>query len=54
MTPTTSTTVMTVIGDILVVLMMEKIGFTAGDYAKRHHSGYLGIKSREAGKKTQI
>jgi len=49
LTPTTSTTVMTVIGDILVVLMMEKIGFTARDYAKRHHSGYLGAKSREAG-----
>jgi hypothetical protein len=26
---------------------MEKIGFTAGDYAKRHHGGYLGTKSRE-------
>ncbi len=50
LTPTTSTTVMTVIGDILVVLMMEKIGFTAGEYAKRHHSGYLGDKSRQAGK----
>jgi arabinose-5-phosphate isomerase len=47
LTPTTSTTVMTVIGDALVVLMMEKIRFTAGDYAKRHHGGYLGIKSRE-------
>ena len=45
--PTTSTTVFTVIGDALVVLMMEKIGFTAGDYAKRHHGGYLGAKSRE-------
>ena len=53
LTPTTSTTVMTVIGDILVVMMMEKIGFTAGEYAKRHHSGYLGAKSREAGIKTQ-
>lgn len=51
LTPTTSTTVMTVIGDILVVLMMEKIGFSASDYAKRHHSGYLGDKSREAVKK---
>ncbi|NLN31788.1 MAG: SIS domain-containing protein [Bacteroidales bacterium] len=50
LTPTTSTTVMTVIGDILVVLMMEKISFTAGEYAKRHHSGYLGDKSRQAGK----
>ena len=49
LTPTTSTTVMTVIGDILVVSMMEMIGFTASDYAKRHHSGYLGVKSRESG-----
>ena len=46
LTPTTSTTVMTVLGDILVVLMMEKIGFTKSDYALRHHSGYLGQKSR--------
>lgn len=48
LTPTTSTTVMTVIGDALVVLLMKKIGFTAADYAKRHHGGYLGIKSRHA------
>lgn len=47
LTPTTSTTVFTVIGDALVVMMMEKIGFTSGDYAKRHHGGYLGAKSRE-------
>jgi len=47
LTPTTSTTVMTVIGDALVVLLMEKIGFDAKDYSKRHHGGYLGIKSRE-------
>ncbi|HPT20803.1 MAG TPA: SIS domain-containing protein [Bacteroidales bacterium] len=47
LTPTTSTTVMTVIGDALVVLLMEKIGFNATDYAKRHHGGYLGKKSRE-------
>lgn len=46
LTPTTSTTVMGVIGDILVVLLMEKINFTTKDYAKRHHSGYLGEKSR--------
>jgi arabinose-5-phosphate isomerase len=50
LTPTTSTTVMTVIGDALVVSMMNKIGFTAGDYAKRHHGGYLGDKSREQSK----
>lgn len=47
LTPTTSTTVFTAIGDALVVLMMEKIGFTSEDYSKRHHGGYLGIKSRE-------
>lgn len=46
LTPTTSTTTMTVIGDILVVLMMEKIEFSAEEYAKRHHGGYLGQKSR--------
>lgn len=47
LTPTTSTTVMTVIGDILVVGTMKKIEFTPADYAKRHHGGYLGDKSRE-------
>lgn len=47
LTPTTSTTVMTVIGDVLVVSVMKKIGFTNMDYAKRHHGGYLGEKSRE-------
>lgn len=47
MTPTTSTTVMTVIGDVLVVGTMKKIGFTIEEYAKRHHGGYLGAKSRE-------
>jgi arabinose-5-phosphate isomerase len=46
LTPTTSTTVMGVIGDALVILMMEKIGFSPEDYAKRHHGGYLGQKSR--------
>ncbi len=33
---------MTVIGDVLVVNVMQRIGFTAADYAKRHHGGYLG------------
>jgi len=46
LTPTTSTTMMTVIGDILVVSVMKAIGFTRADYAKRHHGGYLGHKSR--------
>ena len=46
LTPTTSTTVMTAIGDAIVVLLMEKIKYTVADYAKRHHGGYLGAKSR--------
>ncbi|MEL7585472.1 MAG: SIS domain-containing protein [Prolixibacteraceae bacterium] len=46
LTPSTSTTTMTVIGDVLVVLMMKKISFSNEDYAKRHHGGYLGDKSR--------
>lgn len=50
LTPTTSTTVMTVIGDILVVSTMKAISFTNAEYAKRHHGGYLGEKSREQSK----
>ncbi len=46
LSPTTSTTAMTVIGDILVVLLMHEIGFNKEQYAKRHHGGYLGQKSR--------
>ena len=47
LTPTTSTTMMTVIGDILVVNVMRATGFTRADYALRHHGGYLGVKSRD-------
>lgn len=47
LTPTTSTTMMTVIGDVLVVNVMERIGFTKADYALRHHGGYLGIKANQ-------
>ena len=46
LTPTTSITAMTVICDVLVVNVMRLIGFTVADYAKRHHGGYLGDKSR--------
>lgn len=53
LTPTTSTTVMTVIGDILVVGTMKRINFSNKDYAKRHHGGYLGSKSREQSKNEQ-
>ena len=48
LTPTVSTTIMTVMGDVLVVSVMEAIGFRVEDYALRHHGGYLGHKSKEA------
>lgn len=47
-TPTTSTTLMTVIGDVLVVGLMKTINFTAADYARRHHGGCLGSAARKA------
>lgn len=47
LTPTTSTTMMTVIGDVLVVNTMRLIGFTREQYAKRHHGGYLGQAARK-------
>lgn len=46
LTPTTSTTMMTVIGDVLVVNVMRMTEFTKAQYALRHHGGYLGDKSR--------
>lgn len=46
LTPTTSTTMMTVIGDVLVVNVMTAIGFSREEYAKRHHGGYLGSAAR--------
>lgn len=46
LTPTTSTTMMTVIGDVLVVNVMNAIGFTREQYALRHHGGYLGEAAR--------
>lgn len=46
LTPTTSTTAMTVIGDVLVVNVMKATGFTREQYALRHHGGYLGTKAR--------
>jgi arabinose-5-phosphate isomerase len=38
---------MTVVGDVLVTQLMERIGFSKEEYAKRHHSGYLGDKARK-------
>jgi arabinose-5-phosphate isomerase len=52
LTPTTSTSVMKIIGDLLVVETMKRIGFTTADYAKRHHGGYLGAVSRMQSKES--
>lgn len=48
LTPTTSTTVMNVIGDIIVCLQMAKLEFQKEHYALRHHGGYLGSITRAA------
>ena len=37
---------MTVIGDVLVVNVMNEIKFSREEYAKRHHGGYLGKAAR--------
>ena len=37
---------MSVISDLIVVGVMKKIGFTKQDYAKRHHGGYNGERSK--------
>ena len=49
LTPTASTTAISAIGDVLVVLLMEKINFSRAAYALRHHSGYLGQQARKTG-----
>ena len=49
LTPTTSTTLMTVIGDVRVVNLMKPSGFTPAAYAKRHLGGYLVGLSRSKG-----
>ncbi len=46
LTPTVSTTTMTVISDLIVITLMKKINFTKEMYSLRHHSGYLGEKAR--------
>lgn len=46
LTPTTSTTCMSVISDLIVVDFMSSKNFTTCDYYKRHHGGYLGEKSK--------
>lgn len=47
LTPTTSTTVMSVISDLIVVGLMKQNSFTKLEYSKLHHAGYLGEKSKK-------
>lgn len=47
LTPTTSTTCMSVISDLIVVGLMNKKKFTKEEYRKRHHGGYLGKLSKK-------
>lgn len=42
MAPTTSTTAMLALGDVLCMMVMEQIEFTREEFLKRHHGGYLG------------
>lgn len=46
LTPTTSTTCMSVISDLIVVGLMKHKKFTKEKYSKLHHGGYLGQKSK--------
>ncbi len=46
LTPTTSTTCMSVISDLIVVGLMDIKKFTKKKYSKLHHGGYLGEKSK--------
>ncbi len=53
MSPTTSSTAMAVICDIISVQMMKRIKLTPECYAKRHHGGYIGEKSRKKTEETE-
>jgi len=47
MAPTSSTTAMIVIGDIIAMLLMEKKEFGKQSFYLRHHSGYLGSQLKK-------
>lgn len=47
LTPTASTTAMIALSDALALVLMERLKFSAADFAARHHGGYLGEKSRQ-------
>ena len=45
LTPTSSVLAMLAVADVLTVLSMEQRKYSADQYRKRHHSGYLGKKA---------
>ena len=47
LTPTTSVLAMLAIADVLTVLSMKSRKYSAAEYQKRHHSGYLGKKAKK-------
>ncbi len=47
LTPTTSTTCMSIICDLIVSGLIEKRNFTKEQYSKLHHGGYLNLKARD-------
>lgn len=44
--PTTSTTLMSVLGDILTVLLMEEKKLSQKQYSQFHHGGYIGSQMK--------
>lgn len=51
LTPTSSVLAMLAIADVLTVLSIEARNYTAAEYKKRHHGGYLGKKAKRILKK---
>ena len=48
MTPSASASAMLALCDCLALVAMKERGFSKEDFAKRHHGGYLGEKSRNS------
>jgi arabinose-5-phosphate isomerase len=54
LTPTSSVLAMLAIADVLTVLSIESRKYTAAEYKKRHHSGYLGTRAAKKTKREQL
>ena len=46
LTPSSSIAVMLAISDAIALVLLQLKGFSAEDFGRRHHGGYLGEKSR--------